>query len=90
VSRADGGVTVPVHFFVVDHCNADLLLGRPWEGITRAKYENLEDGSCMVTIHSVGNDKQVTFEALRAGHERVRRNVRSPEAIRARELPLKA
>jgi len=45
-----GGVDVNLPIFVVEHSNSDLLLGRPWERLVRAKYDNRDDGSLWVEI----------------------------------------
>ena len=47
-----GGVEVKQHIFVVEHSNADLILGRPWERAVRANYINEDDGSYTVRIKS--------------------------------------
>ena len=39
------GVEVKLPLFVVEHCNFDLILGRPWERAVRAHYINEDDGS---------------------------------------------
>ena len=47
-----GGVEVSQPIFIVEHCNQDLILGRPWERAVRAEYVNEDDGSLTVRVKS--------------------------------------
>ena len=40
----DSGIEVKQHIFVVEHCNNDPILGRPWERLPRATFINEDDG----------------------------------------------
>ena len=71
-----GGVEVKQQIFVVEHCNSDLLLGRPWDRSTRAQYINGDDGSLMVIIKAPDGKRQVEFMAIPGQHERNREYVR--------------
>jgi hypothetical protein len=62
-----GGVKVKQH--VVEHSNADLILGRPWERAVRASFINEDDGSYIVRIKSQDG---LQFSAVKAQHERNR------------------
>jgi hypothetical protein len=66
-----GGVEVK-HVFEVEHSNADLILGRPWERAVRASFINEDDGSYTVRIKSQDGLREVQFCAIKAQHERNR------------------
>jgi len=72
VSISVGGVDVTMPVFVVEHANADLFLGRPWERFVRAEYINEEDGSLTVRIRTRDGRRIVQFCAAPAIHERNR------------------
>jgi hypothetical protein len=74
-----GGVEVKQPIFVVEHCNNDLILGRPWERMVRAEYINEDDGSYTVKIKSPDGLRMVQFCAVKAEHERNREFARSAE-----------
>src|SRR5579871_4477299 len=84
-----GGVAVKQHIFVVEHCNADLLLGRPWERAVRATADNMDNGELIVTIRSPDGRREVKFIAAHAEHERNRRDARSEGEILHRQHHLK-
>ena len=78
VSVNIGGVGIPVHLFVVEHCNSDVILGRPWYRAARANVSNEDDGSCKFTIRSLDDRRMVEFTAVRPNHERNRQFAREP------------
>jgi len=67
-----GGVEVKQPVFVIEHCNNDLILGRPWERMARAEIINDDDGVCTFKIRSTDNRRMVQFVAVKAEHERNR------------------
>ena len=69
VSVDIGGVEVKQPIFVVEYCNNDLILGRPWERMVRAEYINEDDGSCIVRIKSPDARRMVQFCAVKSEHE---------------------
>jgi hypothetical protein len=62
-----GEVEVKQHVFVVEHSNADLILGRPWERAVRASFINEDDGSYTVRIKSQDGLREVQFCAIPKG-----------------------
>ena len=63
-----GGVKKVLPFFVMEYLVQDVILGRPWERMVRAKYDNRDDGSLFLTIaNAEGNS--ATFCAVPADHE---------------------
>jgi len=74
-----GGVAVKQHIFVVRHLSTDLILGRPWERMTRAQKTNRDDGSYVIKIKSPNGRRMVEFIAVPAQHERIREYVRPDE-----------
>lgn len=85
-----GGVAVKQHIFVVEHSNADLLLGRPWERAVCATADNMDNGEVIVTIRSPDGRREAKFVAAHAEHERNRRDARSEGEILHRQRHLKA
>ena len=79
VSISVGGVEVKLPIFVVEHCNADIILGRPWERKVRAAYINEDDGSYTYIIKSEDGRWIVQFCAMKADHECNREFVRHAE-----------
>ena len=78
VSVDIGGVDVIQPVFIVEHCNNELILGRPWERMVRAEYINEDDGSCTARIKNLDGSKMVQFCAVKAVHERNREFARHP------------
>ena len=74
-----GGIEVKQHIFVVEYCNSDLILGRPWERMVRAHYINEDDGSYTVIIKSLDGRRVIQFCAVKGDHERNREYVRHAE-----------
>ena len=64
-----GGVTKVLPFFVMEYLVQDVILGRLWERIVRAKYDNRDVGSLFLTI-SDAEGNLATFCAVPADHER--------------------
>src|SRR5258706_7507093 len=63
-----GGVKKVLPFFVMEHLAQDVILGRPWERMVRAKHDNRDDGSLFMTI-SDAEGNSATFCAVPADHE---------------------
>lgn len=84
-----GGVEAKVPIFVVEECNQDLLLGRPWERYVRAVYINEDDGSYTVQVKSPDGRKIVRFCAAKADSDRNREFARLPEEGSVGSDPLK-
>ena len=63
------GVKKVLPFFVVEYFAQDVILGRPWERMVRAKHDNRDDGSLFLTI-SDAEGNSATFYAVPADHER--------------------
>ena len=68
VSIDVGGVEVKLPVFVVEHCNSDIILGRPWERMMRAQYINEDDGSLTVIIKSLDGRRVAEFCAVKGEH----------------------
>ena len=72
-----GGVVVKQHVFVVNHlASTELILGHPWERMTRAQKTNMDDGSYRIKIKSLDGRRIVEFVAVSAQHDRIREYVR--------------
>ena len=85
-----GGVVVKQHVFVVKHlATTELILGRPWERMTRAQKTNMDDGSYRVKIKSLDGRRIVEFVAVPAQHDRIREYVRPDDKPGAMQLALK-
>ena len=41
-----GGITARWGFFVLENQSQDIMLGRRWQRVVRAKHDNRDDGSC--------------------------------------------
>jgi Protein of unknown function (DUF4100) len=80
VSVDIGGVDVIQPIFVVEHCNNELILGRPWKRMVRAEFINENNGSCIVRIKNLDSTKMAEFCSVKAQHERNREFVRQPES----------
>lgn len=74
-----GGIEVKLLVFVVEHCNSDIILGRPWEHAVRAQYINEDDGSYTVVITSQDGRRMAQFCAVKGEHERNREYVHHSE-----------
>ena len=79
VSIDVGGVEVKLPVFVVEHCNSDIILGRPWERMVRAQYINEDDGSLTVIIKSLDGCRVAEFCVVKGEHERNQEYVRHVE-----------
>lgn len=64
-----GGVEAKLPVFVVEHCNGDIILGRPRERAVRAAYIRVDDGSYTVIIKSRDWRRVMQFCAMTADHE---------------------
>ena len=58
-------------FFVLENLLQDVILGRLWERLVRAKHNNRDDGSCYTTIYDKHRNT-VTFCSVSTYHERNR------------------
>jgi hypothetical protein len=65
-----GGVEDIQPIFIVDHRDNDLILGRPRERMTRAKYINEDDGSYTVKIKNPDRRRMAQFCAVKTDHKR--------------------
>ena len=74
-----GGVEIKQHIFVVEHTNADLILGMPWRRSARAEATIEDNGSYMVKIKSQDGRRIVKWIAAPAEHERNREFARHVE-----------
>ena len=63
------GVKKVLPFFVMEYLAQDVILGRPWERMVRAKHNNRDDGTLFLTI-SDAEGNSATFCAVPADHER--------------------
>jgi len=63
-----GGIVTRCRFFVLENLSQDIILGRRWERLVRAKHDNRDDGSCYTTIYDEGGNL-VTFCSVPAHHE---------------------
>ena len=64
-----GGIEVRTPFFVIDGLSQDVILGRPYERMTRIKHDNRDDGSCYTTI-SDKKGNYATFCSVSVEYER--------------------
>ena len=71
VPVAVGGITARCRFFVLENLSQDVILGRPWERLVRAKHDNRDDGSCYTTIYDEHRNT-ATFCLVPMHHERNR------------------
>jgi len=55
-----GGIVTRCRVSVLENLSQDIILGRPWERLVRAKHDNRDDGSCYTTIHDERGNS-VTF-----------------------------
>ena len=69
VSILVGGMEVNMPFFVMDRLLQELILGRPWEWMTRIKHDNRDEGSCFSTV-SDKHGNSATFCSVPADHKR--------------------
>jgi len=65
------GITARCRFFVLENLSQDVILGRPWERLARAKHDNRDDGSCYTTIYDE-HENTATFCSVPTYHERNR------------------
>ena len=71
VSVSVGGITARCRFFVMENLSQDVILGRPWERVVRAKHDNGDDGSCYTTM-SDEEGNSATFCSVPSNHKRNR------------------
>jgi len=65
------GITMRCRFFVLENLSQDVILGRPWERLVRAKHDNRDDGSCYTAIYNE-HGNTATFCSVPTHHERNR------------------
>ena len=70
-----GGIIAKCRFCVIENLSQDVILGRPWERVVRAKHDNRDDGSCYTTI-SDEEGNSPTFCSVPSNHERNRSQAR--------------
>ena len=66
-----GRVKKVLPFFVMEYLAQDVILGRHWERMVKAKHDNRDDGSLSLTISDAEGNSS-TFCAVPADHERNR------------------
>ena len=66
-----GGVQKVLSFFVIEYLVQDIILGRPWERMVRAKHNNRDDGSLFLTI-SDAEENLAIFCVVATDYERNR------------------
>jgi len=71
-----GGITGRCRFFVLENLSRDVILGRPWERLVRAKHDNRDDRSCYTTIYDE-HGNTATFCSVPTHHGRNRAETRS-------------
>ena len=69
------GITARCRFFVMENLSQDVILGRSWERVVRAKHDNRDDGSYYTTI-SDEEGNSATFCSIPSNHERNRSKAR--------------
>ena len=70
-----GGITARCRSFVMENLSQDVIIGRPWERVVRAKYDKRVDGSCYTTI-SDEEGNSATFCSFPSNHESNRSKAR--------------
>ena len=70
------GVEVKCQVFMIEYCNSDLILGRPWERVVRARFINEDDESYTMIIKNSDGSRFAKFCAVKGEHERNREFVR--------------
>jgi hypothetical protein len=85
-----GGAEVRTPVFVVERCQQDLILGRPWERAARASTINEDEGHVTWVIRSQDGRRVVRFVGVQAEHERNRYHARLSERGTGTSDPLKA
>ena len=73
------GVEVKCQVFMIEYCNSDLILGRPWERVVRARFINEDDESYTMIIKNSDGSRFAKFCAVKGEHERNREFVRHPD-----------
>jgi len=66
-----GGFAARCRCFVLESLSQDIILGRLWERMVRAKHDNRDDRSCFTTIYDK-HGNAATFCSVPAHHERNR------------------
>ena len=66
-----GGITARCRFFVLENLSQDVILGRPWQRVLRAKHDNQDDSSCYTTVYDEEGNA-ATFCSVPSNHERNR------------------
>ena len=70
-----GGISARCKVFVMEKVSQDVIVGRLWERVVRAKHDNRDDGSCYTTI-SDEEGNSVDFCSVPSNHERNRSKAR--------------
>jgi len=65
------GILTRCRFFVLENLPQDIILGRPWKRLVRAKHDNRDDRGCFTTMHNE-RENSVTFCSVPPHHERNR------------------
>ena len=77
------GVRISLPVFVSSAGPSQVLLGRPFETLSRMKTSNRNDGSCLVTIRSPDNKQEVNFVGCSARSPRDKRSVEAGNRYRS-------
>src|SRR5205085_1606618 len=71
-----GGVEIEVPVFILEGASQQFILGRPWERLARAWYNNRDDGSLYISITSLDSRRRAVFCAADEHSEQNRDRVR--------------
>jgi hypothetical protein len=64
------GLTIYLHVHVVRNAPYDILLGRPFDMLTRSKVQNISDDEQYITLHDPNSDLSLTFATRPRGKPR--------------------
>ena len=59
-----GGVEITVPVFILEGASQQFILGRPWERLAQAQYNNQDDRSLYISIKSIDNKRRAIFCAV--------------------------
>ena len=71
-----GGITARCSIFVLENLSQDVILGRAWERLVRAKHNNQDAGSFYTTIYNE-EENAATFCSVPSNDERNRSRART-------------
>jgi hypothetical protein len=64
------GLTIYLHVHVVRNAPYDILLGRPFDMLTRSKVQNISDDEQYITLHDPNSELSLTFATRPRGKPR--------------------